>query len=233
VHLECRRKSVTLDLAGTMACVDPRQLGFAVLFALAGWCAGWASALLTENLQKHDDLPSSAHGPLLPDVAVQSACALVAAIAAVQFDLARAAVVALLAVPLIQVTVTDFRHRYVYTVVAAIGIGLGVALAWFAHQGEPLDSVKGAAAAFGAFAVLYLLGRLIYRGGEPLARGDLTIAAMVGAIAGACTASALVVGILLSGVFAIGMLIARRSRHAFMPYGPGLCIGGLVSLFRC
>ncbi len=56
---------------------------------------------------------------------------------------------------------------------------------------------------------------------------------MVGAGAGACTLSALVYGVLASGLFAVGVLVARRSRHSFLPYGPGLCLGGLITLFRC
>ena len=84
------------------------------------------------------------------------------------------------------------------------------------------------------FGLLYVVGRLIYRGEtEAMARGDITIAAMVGAIAAACTAQALFWGVLFGGVLAIGMLIVRRSRYATMPYGPGLCLGGLATLFFC
>ena len=75
--------------------------------------------------------------------------------------------------------------------------------------------------------------KLLYRGREPLARGDITIAAMVGAGAGACTVNALVIGVLCSGIFAVGVLIAKRKSNVFMPYGPGLCLGGLITLFRC
>ena len=55
----------------------------------------------------------------------------------------------------------------------------------------------------------------------------------VGAGAAACTAQALVWGVLLSGVLAIAFLVTSRSRQAFMPYGPGLCLGGLATLFLC
>lgn len=211
------------------------RLVLVVPAALVGWCLGWLSAWLTNWLQQQDELPSSGHGFILQDVFVQAGSALVWALAPLVFDAAwpRWAVVALLGVPLVQVTVTDIRHRYVYTLVAAGGLVLGLGLGWVAHAGDPLDSIKGAVGGFLAFGALYLLGRLLYRGGEPLARGDVTIAAMVGAEAGACAASALVLGVLLSGVLAVGVLLARRSRHAFMPYGPGLCLGGLVSLFRC
>jgi hypothetical protein len=59
----------------------------------------------------------------------------------------------------------------------------------------------------------------------------VTIAAMVGAEAAACAAQALVLGVLLGGVLALAVWASSRSRHAFMPYGPGLCLGGLLTLF--
>ena len=214
------------------------RLGLVVAAALVGWCLGWLVAWLTNWLQRQDDLPSTARGVLIQDVFVQSAAALVWAAAALVFDdWPRWVAVALLAVPLIQVTVTDLRHRYVYTVVAAIGLLLGLGLGWLAHAADLVqgvrDSALGALGGFVAFAVLYLLGRLLYRGGEPLARGDMTIAAMVGAQAGACTASALFLGVILGGLLALGVLLRGGSRRDFMAYGPGLCVGGLVSLFRC
>jgi prepilin signal peptidase PulO-like enzyme (type II secretory pathway) len=140
---------------------------------------------------------------------------------------------AILAVPLLQVAITDFRHRYVYTVVAGAGAVLGVALGWQVHGYEWWWGLVGAAGGFSSFLVIYAIGRLVYRGQEPLARGDITIAAMVGASAGTCTLNALVLGILFSGLFAMGVLVMRRSRHAMLPYGPGLCLGGLVTLIRC
>jgi hypothetical protein len=141
--------------------------------------------------------------------------------------------VGLISVPQVQVTVTDLRHRYVYTIVAAVGAVLGIALGWYVHDAPWWSGLAGAAGGFVSFLLIYAIGRLLYRGQEPLARGDITIAAMVGAGAGVCTLTALVYGVLASGVFAIGVLIARRSRHTYLPYGPGLCLGGLLTLFRC
>ena len=80
------------------------------------------------------------------------------------------------------------------------------------------------------FAALYVLGRWLYRGREPLAAGDVTIAAMVGAVAGPSVLNALVLGIIASGLAAIAVLIARRSMGALMPYGPGPYLGALLSL---
>jgi prepilin signal peptidase PulO-like enzyme (type II secretory pathway) len=215
------------------------RLPIALLAGGVGWCLGWASAWLTAWLQSGDsDTAAVSVGPrpLLPDPIVQSASAL--AWAAMPVFLAgdwwRWAEAGLLSVPLIQVAVTDFRTRYVYTVIAWIGLALGLAFGWQVHGTEWWTSVAGAVGGFAAFGVLYLLGRLIYRGRvEAMARGDITIAAMVGAGSAACTPQALFLGVLVGGLLAAGVLIARRSRHGFMPYGPGLCLGGLATLFWC
>jgi prepilin signal peptidase PulO-like enzyme (type II secretory pathway) len=211
------------------------QLATVVGAALVGCCLGWASAWATDWLQLQDGLPSAARGPLIRDPVVQGSCGLVWAAAPLILDGEWWHWVAagLIAVPLLQVSVTDLRHRYVYTTVAAVGAGLGVALGWLVHGGEWWYGLLGAAGAFITFLAIYGVGRLVYRGVEPLARGDIIIAAMVGAGAGACTLSALVYGVLASGIFALGVLVARRSRHSFLPYGPGLCLGGLITLFRC
>src|SRR5207302_7992078 len=71
----------------------------------------------------------------------------------------------LLAVPLVQVTVTDFRARYVYSIIAAVGLALGLAFGWHYHAVPWWWSIVGAAGGALAFGALYGNGRLIYRGG--------------------------------------------------------------------
>ncbi|HEX8969530.1 MAG TPA: hypothetical protein VF937_16725 [Chloroflexota bacterium] len=208
----------------------------AVPMALAGWLLGWLSGALTDRLQPDQDSHAiRGRGPLVRDPLVQAALALIWAV--IPFVRGSDPLVwvatGLLTVPLVQVAVTDLRTRFVYTVVAVIGLALGLALGWQVHGVAWWWSVVGAVGGAIAFGALYGLGRLIYRGGEPLARGDITIAAMVGAGAAACAAQALVIGVVLSGVLALAVLAISRSRHGFMPYGPGLCLGGLVSLFLC
>jgi prepilin signal peptidase PulO-like enzyme (type II secretory pathway) len=218
------------------------RVPIAVALAIGGFFLGWVSAWISEWLQPAEEADSAdrkttpQRWPLVKDPLVQGGSALVWA--ATPFLLAepwwRWVMAGLIAVPLIQVAVTDLRTHYVYTVVAAIGLVLGLAFGWQVHDVEWWTSVAGAVGGGVAFGVLYLLGRLIYRGNvEAMARGDITIAAMVGAGAGTCTAQALFLGVFLGGVFAVGMLVARRSRYTFMPYGPGLCLGGLASLFWC
>jgi prepilin signal peptidase PulO-like enzyme (type II secretory pathway) len=205
----------------------------AVPVALIGFALGWLSSWLTEWLTPTDETPKIRwRSPLIRDPLVQGGLAVIwAAIPfVVDGDLLRWLEGGLLAVPLVQVAVTDLRTRYVYTVMAVIGLILGLAFGWHYHGGPWWSSVAGAIGGGLAFAVLYLIGRLVYRGGEPMARGDITIAAMVGAGAATLALNALVYGILASGVLALAVLVATRSRHAYMPYGPGLCLGGLVTL---
>jgi prepilin signal peptidase PulO-like enzyme (type II secretory pathway) len=214
------------------------RVPIAIVFGLVGWGLGWASAWVSDWLMAKDDLPSPGRGLLIRDPLVQGGSALVWA--ATPFvlpgDWIRWAETGLVAVPLIQVAVTDFRTRYVYTVMAAIGAAIGLAFGWQVHGFDMpwWTSLAGAVGGFLAFGFLWLLGRLIYRGRvEAMARGDITIAAMVGAGAAGCTPTALFLGVLLGGLIAVALLFARRSRHATMPYGPGLCLGGLAALFWC
>src|SRR5919202_742483 len=203
--------------------------------ALIGFVLGWLSAYVTERLQPAEDTAAiKGRSRLVRDPFVQGGLALVWA--AIPVVLSTAPTTSwleggLLAVPLVQVTVTDFRTRYVYSVVAAIGLVFGIAFGWHFHGVEWWRSLVGAVGGGLAFGALYAIGRLMYRGGEPMARGDVTIAAMVGAEAAACAAQALVLGVLLGGVLALAVWASSRSRHAFMPYGPGLCLGGLLTLF--
>jgi len=219
--------------------------------ALLGFAVGWVSAYLAERLQPAEDTAAiRGRGRLVRDPFVQAGLAIVWAAIPVVLNAdppTRWLEAGVLAVPLVQVTVTDFRTRYVYSVVAAAGLALGLAFGWHFHAAPSLGSaapslgsaapwlgsIVGAAGGALAFGALYGIGRLIYRGGEPMARGDITIAAMVGAEAAACAAQALVLGVLLGGVLALIVWAVSRSRHAFMPYGPGLCLGGLVTLFTC
>jgi prepilin signal peptidase PulO-like enzyme (type II secretory pathway) len=208
----------------------------AIPAAVAGFTLGWASARFTEWLARGDEPPPIRwRSALVRDPLVQGGLTLIwAAIPlTITGEPVRWLEAGVLAVPLVQVAVTDIRTRYVYTVVAVIGTVVGIALGWQFHGVDWYWSLVGAAGGAAAFGALYGIGRLVYRGGEPLARGDITIAAMVGAGAAACAAQALFWGVLFSGGLALALLLTRRSQHAFMPYGPGLCLGGLLALFFC
>jgi hypothetical protein len=210
---------------------------------------------------------------LVRDPIAQGALALIWAVIplTISGDLVRWLEAGLLSVPLVQVAVTDLRTRYVYTVIAAGGLVIGLVLGWHFHQDAWWLGVFGALAGALVFLGLYFIGRLIYRGRgvEPMARGDITIAAMVGAGAAACAVQALLYGIFATGALAAALVISvpfraawavlarrrrpvrsgrhlgfrrrlkltwrltSRSMHVYMPYGPGLCVGGLLTLFVC
>lgn len=205
-------------------------LATALVGAALGWALGLASAHVTHAVFEDDPVAARR---LTPDLLVQAGVAVIWLLLPVVTPgpVWRWLAAGLLAVPLVQVAVTDLRHGYVYTATAVVGVVGGLFLGWAVHGAEWWWGLAGALLGLGTFGLLYALGRLLYRGGEPLARGDVTIAAMVGAVAGPYVVSALVAGIILSGLAAIGVWLAKRSRHAVMPYGPGLCLGGLLSLF--
>jgi prepilin signal peptidase PulO-like enzyme (type II secretory pathway) len=209
------------------------RLALAVGAGVVGWVLGWLLAWLTEWLEREERKPAASW--LIKDALAQGGSALVWALAALQSgDLLRTAEIGVIGVPLVQVAVTDLRTRYVYTVIAVIGGLAGLALGWHVHGAAWWSGAAGAVGGFAAFGALWILGRVIYRGRiEAMARGDITIAAMVGAGSAVCTPQALFWGVLFGGVFAVGLLLARRSRRAYMPYGPGLCLGGLAALFLC
>jgi hypothetical protein len=204
--------------------------------ALAGFVLGWLAAALTDWVQPPEEAaPIRWRSAVLRDPLVQLGLAVTWAVIpfVLSGSLVRWLEAGLLAVPLIQVAVTDLRTRYVYTLVAGIGLALGLGLGWHFHNVEWWWSLAGAGVGTLVFGALYGIGRLVYRGGEPMARGDITIAAMVGAGAAMCVLNALVYGVLASGIIALGVLVVLRSRHVYMPYGPGLCLGGLATLFLC
>jgi leader peptidase (prepilin peptidase)/N-methyltransferase len=87
----------------------------------------------------------------------------------------------------------------------------------------------GAVAVFGGFA---LVGRLVLRG-EALGMGDVKLAGFIGLALGVQgTVAALVLGVLLAGVVAAVLLVARvRSLRDTIAYGPFLAVGALLGLF--
>ena len=205
----------------------------AIPAAVIGFALGWLSAWLTEWVTPREEAPTIRwRSVFVRDPLVQALLTVVwAAIPLViPGDVIHWLEAGLLSVPLVQVAVTDLRTRYVYTAIAGIGLVLGVAVGWHYHQVPWFWTLIGAAGGAIVFIGLYWLGRLVFRQ-EAMARGDITIATMVGAGAASLAAYALFYGIVASGVLAVVYWAVSRSRHSYMPYGPGLCVGGLITLF--
>ncbi len=135
------------------------------------------------------------------------------------------------AVFLLGVLVIDLRHRWVYGVVCYPGVLLGLLLSPLTATG-PLGALLGALAGGGLFFALYWIGRLLYRGQEPMGSGDITIATMIGAMVGIQRVlPALFFGGVLVAVVSLALLASRRAgARTFLPYGAGLCAGALLVL---
>jgi prepilin signal peptidase PulO-like enzyme (type II secretory pathway) len=127
----------------------------------------------------------------------------------------------------------DLRTRFVYGSVAYPGILAGIVLTPVAQGGAFWEALASAVVCGVIFSLIYLIGRLLYRGAEPLASGDVVIAALVGSVVGlGSIVPAIFLGVFFSGLLAVGFAIWHRSTKVYLPYGPGLCLGALITILR-
>jgi prepilin signal peptidase PulO-like enzyme (type II secretory pathway) len=209
--------------------LDMRPVAVASVAAGLGWFAGaWIESLA--NLMKYDE-GSSHDAVFLVRVPVVKGCmAMMWGLLVLRGGLHWTTVAAgILAIPLIHVAITDLRFRSVYTMVAGCGLIVSLVLSPSVHADGPLSGAAGAALGFVATALLRELGRLGYRG-RTMGRGDVAIGTMVGAAAGPEATMALAIGVMLSGAAALALLVRGGSRASSVPYGTGLCLGGLICL---
>ncbi len=176
--------------------------------------------------------PTCGAGPARSDVLLELGTAVVFGALSLVWPLGTAlAVHAAFATLLMVILAIDLRHREVYLILGYGGIALALLVAPSSMSGSWFSAAVGSAIGLVAFGGLYLLGRLLYRGGEPLGAGDITIAALLGAMAGfPGVFTALLVGIFAGGIGAIVILASGGSRKVIMPYGPALCVGGLWAM---
>ena len=202
-----------------MAAID---LGVAALVgALAGLGAGEASRALAagRGRPRRPDLLSwtlAASGAL--------AVALHAAVRATVPAVVEAGAVGLV----LLVLASDLRERTVYPAVVYSGVALAAIGGPSLGTAVP-DALLGAVASFGFFAVLYVLARVRYGPGA-LGDGDVSVAALLGAVAGL---GRLPLALALAAVIGAGMALAvglrARSLHASFPYAPALCVAALLT----
>ena len=78
------------------------------------------------------------------------------------------------------------------------------------------------------FVVFYVLAMLL-RGG--LGMGDVKLAAMLGFLLGSAAFPALVIGIAAGGLWAVGLVVARKATmRSSIAYGPFLALGGAIAI---
>ncbi len=198
-----------------------------------GCSLGWTAASQTVRaLGIARDCPACGAGPARSDVLLELGTVIIfGALSLVWPYGTTLAVHAAFATLLMVILAIDLRHREVYLVLGYGGIALALLVAPMSMSGGLFSAAVGGIIGGLGFGALYLLGRLIYRGGEPLGAGDITIAALLGAMAGfPGVFTALLVGIFAGGIGAVVILACGGSRKVIMPYGPALCLGGFWAM---
>lgn len=132
---------------------------------------------------------------------------------------------------LILVIVIDLEHRLILHVVTFPTTAFALVGSFFLTDNNLRLAIVGAVAGFIFFYLAYLLGKRLFGAGA-LGFGDVTLATMMGAMLGFQRIFfALVLGILLAGIFSLLALASRRaSRRTYFPYGPFLAIGGITMI---
>jgi leader peptidase (prepilin peptidase)/N-methyltransferase len=132
------------------------------------------------------------------------------------------------AVALIAIGVIDAQHRLIPTLLVYPTILFALVTSQIWPDLGILQSVIGGALGFGLFFALALLARFAFGEGA-LGGGDVTLAALIGAICGyPLLILALALGALLGGLGAIVAVATKRTAlGATIPYGPYLVAGVL------
>jgi prepilin signal peptidase PulO-like enzyme (type II secretory pathway) len=171
-------------------------------------------------------------GPVRSDILLELATAGIFAGLSLAWPLSvELAVHCAFAILLMVILAIDLRHREVYLVLGYGGIVLALLAAPLSMSGGLFSAAVGGLIGALGFGGLYLIGRALYRGGEPLGTGDITIATLLGAMAGfPGVFTALMVGIMAGGIGAVTIIAIGGHRKVFMPYGPALCLGGLWAM---
>src|SRR5579859_1967751 len=125
--------------------LETSQIAVAGVAAIVGWWVGLVSVWLSDRLLRPNDAePNDPNRPLQNERIVQTLVAAAWALLALSGGLTLpVAAAGLIAVPLIQVGVTDMRHRHVYALVAVCGLAASVVLSPVVHATSPWAGVGG------------------------------------------------------------------------------------------
>ena len=144
------------------------------------------------------------------------------------------AAVAVFTAPLLVILLVDWWTRFIHTDVIGLGLLLGLGFAFDDGFGGFLEAVLSALGAVAVFGLFFVLAAVIYRNLRvvPFGLGDVYLAAMIGAMTRyPAVIQALFAGIFLAGLGSLLLLLTRRAgRRDPIPYGPYLCVGGLLAL---
>lgn len=141
---------------------------------------------------------------------------------------------ALFSLVLLVILRIDWGHHLIYTATITPGIVLAVGGAAIHSTPALLSAVVAAVGAGFVFALLFGLAILIYRQ-QALGFGDILLAVLIGAMTGVSrVVPAIFAGMILAAAGGLLLIVlGRRGRHDYIPYGAYLCAGTiLVLLFR-
>lgn len=129
---------------------------------------------------------------------------------------------------LLLVLVIDLRQRLVYNGVLVPAAGAALVASLLAPPPGPASALAGGIVGLG------LLGAAAVAYPRGMGAGDVKLAGVIGLMAGFPNVLvALTLGILVGGLVALVLLVARvMSRKSYIPYAPFLAVGAMVALIH-
>jgi leader peptidase (prepilin peptidase)/N-methyltransferase len=129
------------------------------------------------------------------------------------------------------ILVTDIERRLILNVVMFPAILLAIVASLVVPDIVLWNALAGGAVGLFAFLFLVVIGRIIFGSGA-LGEGDITLATFVGLITGfPLVVEALVLTTLIGAGASLILLITRvRGLRDYIPYGPFLIIGAVITL---
>jgi prepilin signal peptidase PulO-like enzyme (type II secretory pathway) len=140
---------------------------------------------------------------------------------------ARVPIACLFSALLILIAYIDLEHRLVLNRLSYPGIVVALALSPLWPGLGIVSALLGSVTGLAIFVGLQVIGR------GALGTGDTKLATLIGAMRGVpIVLSTLFYGVVLGGLgAAFYLFVLRRGRREYMPYGPYLAAGAIVSFF--
>ena len=123
----------------------------------------------------------------------------------------------------------DLQRRLVYPSVVMTGILASLLLNPLLCNTNLTNTLVGLLEGLIVFTLIFAIGIMIFRA-SALGVGDILLAAMIGGMVGARSAlAALILGVVLAGVYATLLLITgKASRKSYFAFGAPLCVAAIV-----
>jgi len=132
---------------------------------------------------------------------------------------------------LITISAIDLHHKLIPDRLSLGGVSIGIAGSLVIKNMNILDSIKGILVGFISLYIIAIFGRVIFKK-EAMGGGDVKLLAMIGAFTGWEGAIvALFTASIIGSITGILLRLLRREKVEFIPFGPFLAVGALISLY--